>query len=141
MHTPDRTISLSAAILLLAFASGLTGAAQQQQQTPSPAGALPTLVGNAENGKRLFVKNGCYQCHGYEGQGAGGGPNGSGARLAPDPMPIRGFTSYIRKPSGIMPPYSASVVSDQNIADIYAYLKSRPRPVSVENIPTFDSRK
>ena len=26
-------------------------------------------TGNADNGKKLFVKNGCYQCHGYDGHG------------------------------------------------------------------------
>ncbi len=27
-----------------------------------------------------------------------------------------------------MPPYTAKVVSDQELADIYAYLQSRPHP-------------
>lgn len=126
-----------AAVLLIALAVNARGLAQQTAPAPASSPA-----GNVENGKRLFVKHGCYQCHGYEGQGAAGGANGSGARLGPDPMmPMRSFTNYIRKPTGIMPPYSASVVSDQNVADMYAYLKARPRPVSLDNIPTFDSRK
>lgn len=142
MHKSDRTRSLSAGILLLAMVSSMTSAAQQKP--PATAGTAPAaaLAGNGENGKRLFVKNGCYQCHGYEGQGASGGANGSGSRLGPDPMmPARSFTNYIRKPTGIMPPFSASVVSDQNVADIYAFLKARPRPVSIDNIPMFESKK
>jgi hypothetical protein len=34
-----------------------------------------------------------------------------------------------------MPPYTAKVMSDQDFADIYAYLQSRPRPPAVQSIP------
>jgi len=36
--------------------------------------------------------------------------------------------SYVRKPTREMPPYTDKVVSDQELADIYAFLQSRPRP-------------
>jgi mono/diheme cytochrome c family protein len=123
----------------LTVAASLLAATMAAAQNPNPgaaappAGPAPSLVGNAETGKRLFVRDGCYQCHGIEGQGA----NGTGPRLAPDPIPVRALTNYIRKPSGTMPPYSAAIVSDQDAADIQAYLKARPRPVGLENIPTF----
>ena len=35
-----------------------------------------TKAGDAGNGKTLFVKNGCYQCHGYAGQGGTAGGAG-----------------------------------------------------------------
>ena len=35
--------------------------------TPFALAAQQAISGNAENGKRLFVKNGCYECHGYVG--------------------------------------------------------------------------
>jgi mono/diheme cytochrome c family protein len=30
--------------------------------------AAQTAEGNVENGKRLFVRDGCWECHGYAGQ-------------------------------------------------------------------------
>jgi ubiquinol-cytochrome c reductase cytochrome c subunit len=95
---------------------------------------LPVLAlaqGNAENGKKLFVKNGCYQCHGYEGQGGG-----AGARLAPKPIALVALMAYVRKPApGGMPPYSPKVMSDAELTDIWAYLKSIPDPPAAKDIP------
>src|SRR5579872_1623677 len=85
---------------------------------------------NAENGKRLFVRDGCYQCHGYAGQGSI-----AGARLAPPVLNAEGMTRYIRRPTGGMPAFSDKVVSDQDVADIYAYLKTVPPPKPVKDIP------
>ena len=39
----------------------------------------------AEQGRADFVEVGCYQCHGYQGQG------GAGPRLAPDPISLENF--------------------------------------------------
>src|SRR5262245_65866860 len=76
----------------------------------------PTVPrGNADNGKTLFSKIGCYQCHGRQAQGA----TATGPRLGPDPIPYNRFLTYIRKPTGDMPPYTAKVVPDQQAADIY----------------------
>ena len=58
---------------------------------------------NAEAGKRLFMKSGCYQCHGTVGQGA----LLTGPRLAPDPAPLEAFLFYVRKPTGQMLPRPA----------------------------------
>jgi mono/diheme cytochrome c family protein len=101
--------------------------------TSDAATSAPNLTGDADNGKRLFVKDGCYECHGIEGQGA----NGFGPRLAPNPISLPALMSYIRKPTGNMPPYAAKIVSDQDASDIHAYLKARLRPVGLESIPTF----
>jgi len=96
-----------------------------QASKPSEASA-----GNAENGKRIYTKYGCYECHGLEGQGAVTGP-----RLGPDPIPLEAFTSYVRNPTGNMPPYTAKVVSDQEMADLFAFLAARPHPPALKNIP------
>ncbi len=95
-------------------------------------GALPMLLlaQNAENGKRLFVRDGCYQCHGYAGQGGI-----AGARLAPPVLNAAGMAKYIRRPAGAMPAFTEKVVSDQDVADIYAYLKTIPAPKPVRDIP------
>ena len=99
-------------------------AAQESKPADAPAG-------NAESGKRIFAKNGCYECHGREGQGS----NMTGPRIAPDPVPFDVLARYVRKPTGEMPPYTAKVVSDQELADIYAFLQSRPHPVAAKNNP------
>ena len=95
-------------------------------QTPAPAPR-----GNAENGKVLFSKIGCYQCHGLEGQGS----NATGPHLNQNPITYPRFVSYIRKPSGEMPPYTARVVTDQQAADLFAFLQSLPKPPAVDSIP------
>jgi mono/diheme cytochrome c family protein len=83
------------------------------------------------NGKRLFMRNGCYQCHGTVGQGGLAGP-----RLAQTKLTLAGFTAYVRNPApGSMPPFRARVMADQELADAYAYVQSVPPPVAPANIP------
>lgn len=89
------------------------------------------LVGqDAGNGRRLFTKYGCYECHGTQGQGTT-----AGARLAPNPIALAALIAYVRRPAGQMPPYTAKVVSDAELADIRAYLASIPDPPPAKNIP------
>jgi mono/diheme cytochrome c family protein len=95
------------------------------------AAGAAAQTGNVDNGKRLFLKNGCYQCHGTAGQGGLGG-----ARLAQTKLPLVAFTAYVRNPApGGMPPYRAKVMSDQELADVWAYIKTFPEPPPVKNIP------
>jgi mono/diheme cytochrome c family protein len=102
-----------------------------QSSAPQPASSTPARAGNAENGKKLFAADGCYQCHGYEAQGAGA----TGPRLAPNPMPFVQLSKYVRAPTGQMPPYTAKVLSESELADIYAFLQSRPQPPALDSIP------
>ncbi len=97
-------------------------------QTPAPQ-ASSAPKGDAANGKKIFASYGCYQCHGYEGQG------GVGARLAPRPITFPAFAKYIRRPTRDMPPYTEKVVTDQELADIYAYLLAIPAPPPVNSLP------
>jgi mono/diheme cytochrome c family protein len=85
---------------------------------------------DAERGKQVYLKYGCYQCHGRQGQGSS-----AGARLAPAPMALVAFARYVRQPRGEMPPYTAKVVTDQELADIHAFLRSVPRPPAVAALP------
>src|ERR1700732_4954749 len=78
---------------------------------------------SAANGKKLFSKYGCYECHGTQGQGTT-----AGARLAPKPIALAALIACVRRPSGQMPPYTGKVVSDAELADIRAYLASIPEP-------------
>jgi mono/diheme cytochrome c family protein len=88
------------------------------------------LKGNAENGKRLFTAYGCYECHGRQGAGASTGPP-----IGPPAITLAAVLRYVRAPTGQMPPYTAKVVSDQDLADIYAFLKSFPTPPPAKDIP------
>jgi mono/diheme cytochrome c family protein len=85
---------------------------------------------NAANGRRLFEKDGCYQCHGYAGQGGR-----DGARLAATAMNAQSFVRYVRGPFGAMPAFTAKVLPDEELADIYAYLKSLPTAAAAKDIP------
>jgi ubiquinol-cytochrome c reductase cytochrome c subunit len=118
--------SLPRAVVLVGVATALifntSRAAGQAVTQSSPPAAAPT--GNAENGKRLFTKDGCYECHGLQGQGA----QATGPRIGPDPVSFQVLSRYVRKPTGEMPP-------DKELADIYAFLKSLPRPPAATTIP------
>lgn len=121
-----RVAALGAATVFLTM--GIRARAQSEN-TSSKASDAP--VANAENGKKLFAKYGCYECHGREAQG--GGLNGP--RLAPDPLPFPFVLSYVRHPLAEMPPYTDKVISDKDLADIYAFLQTRPQPPSTKTIP------
>ena len=92
--------------------------------------------GNAENGKRLFLRDGCWECHGYAGQGSR-----DGARLASTVLAAPALIRYVRKPAGAMPAYIDKVISDQELTDIWAYLKTLPRPKPVQDIPLLNKIK
>ena len=86
------------------------------------ASAQDAPQGNAEHGRQLFTDKGCYSCHGFVGQGSREAP-----RIAP-PIAFPAFELQLRQPRAIMPPYEPKIVSDQEAADIYAYLGSLPKP-------------
>jgi mono/diheme cytochrome c family protein len=107
------------ALLLFVAAMGSAVAASQ-----------PPAAGNATNGKRLFERDGCFQCHGYAGQGGR-----DGARIAATAMSAAAFSRYIRRPLGAMPAFTEKVLSDGDAADLYAYLQSMPRAKAARDIP------
>ena len=89
-------------------------------------------AGDAARGKAAFMKNMCYTCHGTAGQG---GDRGSGPRIAPDPFPWEAFAMAVRRPREAMPRYDKGFVSDQELADIHAYLASIKAGVKASAIP------
>ena len=87
-------------------------------------------TGEPTNGQKLYVKNGCWQCHGYDGHG------GFGAKLAPKPIALPAFIAYIRHPGpGNMPIYTPKVLADADLTDIWAFLRSISDPRPVKDIP------
>jgi len=109
------------AALLFAFPA----ARAQQSSDASP-------TGNAQNGKKLFISDGCYECHGRQGQGAA---QTGAARIGPPLLSFEGFQTYVRSPKNNMPPYTSKAIPDADLADIYAYLKSIPMPPKGKDIP------
>ena len=75
-------------------------------------------------GKTLFARVGCYECHGYAGQGGAASPR-IAARL-----PYPAFAAYVRHPAREMPPYTAKVLSDADLAAIFAYVSGLRAPPS-----------
>jgi mono/diheme cytochrome c family protein len=118
-----------AVLLFFIFAASLfdfpVARAQQSSENNPPAG-------NAQTGKKLFMSDGCYECHGQQGQGAA---QTGAARIGPPQLSFEGFQTYVRSPRNQMPPYTAKALPDQDLADIYAYLKSIPMPPKGKDIP------
>jgi mono/diheme cytochrome c family protein len=110
--------------ILLSLAVTTVGA--QSQKSGAQGGTAP--AGNVENGRKAFIQHGCFSCHGFSGEG------GAGPRLAQNSIPFQAFAQYIRRPKLTMPPFGNQVL-DQELADIYAFLKSIPASPNPKNIP------
>jgi mono/diheme cytochrome c family protein len=104
----------------LLFAAALS-AATVMAQTPA---------GDAANGKKLFLRDGCYECHGYAGQGGA-----AGARIAVIGLNAQGLIRYVRAPGGAMPAYTDKVITDQELTDIHAYLQTMAKAKPAKDIP------
>jgi mono/diheme cytochrome c family protein len=105
-----------------AFAAGLVIG-----QVLGTAGAV---AASAEKGRVAFIRHGCWQCHGTQGQGGVTGP-----KLAPDPLPFEALSAFVRTTSRAMPPYREEILSNEDLADIYAYLESIPKAQDAKSIP------
>jgi len=125
-----RCLQLLALTLVAALTFAVRARAQVQTPPPAPRPSATTATGNAENGKKLFTSVGCYQCHGREAQGS----TATGPRLGPRPIAFAALSKYVRAPTGQMPPYTSKVISDAELADIYAFLQARPQPPALESI-------
>jgi mono/diheme cytochrome c family protein len=101
------------------------------QTLKPPVKQAPAVATNPSNGQRLFVRDGCYECHGYLGQGS---TSTGGTRLGPPQIPLSAFVSYVREPTGQMPPYTAKVISNEDLAEIYNFLKTVPPPPPLKSI-------
>src|ERR1700760_2395240 len=91
-------------------------------------------AGNVENGKRLYMRDGCWECHTTVGMGGGN----AGPQIAPNPLPIEGIVAELRHPRLAMPQYSEKVISDAEIADIHAFLMTIPAGPKAKDIPALN---
>ena len=100
------------------------------------AAAQSEASGDAANGKRAYVAVGCFACHGRAGQG--GAYNYPAPPLAQTPLPEEAFKSIVRNGPNEMPAYTSPVLSDRDLTDIYAFLRSLPGPRPAKEIPLLD---
>ncbi len=103
-------------VAFVAAALGVVVAAAARAQDAPP--------GDTANGKRVYLATGCFTCHGRAGQG--GAYNGPAPVLASTSLPFEGFKMQVRNPANDMPAYSEPVMSDKEVADIYAFVRSLP---------------
>jgi ubiquinol-cytochrome c reductase cytochrome c subunit len=96
-------------------------------------GGGSALAADAAKGKAAFMTYGCWQCHGTEGQGSA--ITSLGKVLAPDPMPLETFVAFVRSSDRAMPPYSEKVLSNEELADMHAYLSAIPKSKDYKSIP------
>src|SRR5438128_11014906 len=95
-----------------------------------PIWSFGQVSGNAEEGKRLFMKHNSYYCHGTSGQGGR-----DSARIAQTALKLQGLTRYVRQPAGGMTAFTEKILSDRELTDISAYLKSLPAAKAPKALP------
>jgi ubiquinol-cytochrome c reductase cytochrome c subunit len=59
----------------------------------------------------------------------------TGPALAPLPLPPQAAMAYVRHPGGVMPPYSAAILSDADLNAILTYVQSLPKTRPASAIP------
>ena len=121
-----RFFPVTAAVMALAFAAGA-------------ARPVTALAASAEKGKTAYIQHGCWQCHGNAGQGSL--PTSGGKVIARTPLPLGAFKSFVRTTNGAMPPYRPTILADEELDDIYAYLQSLPPPKAVSDIPLLNGMR
>lgn len=116
--------ALAAMVAIAAIVAGACGSARAD--------------GDAQKGNAAFVGHGCWECHGFDGQG---GETSNGKVIARTPLPLDAFVSFVRNTNGEMPPFKEAIISDAELTDIYAYLQSLPQPKAVSDIPLLNGMR
>jgi mono/diheme cytochrome c family protein len=123
-----------------------TAYAQRGGGGPVPNNPPPTspVTGNAATGKGLYFTNGCYACHGYNGETGARPFVGRWGNLATE----QGFIMFLRgranvapvPPSTSMPNFAEASVSDKQAKDIYAYIRTfKSSAPELKDIPTLNA--
>jgi mono/diheme cytochrome c family protein len=129
--SPAHLFLVLATVAMVAGALVLTRSEATAQSTDTAQKAASAPAGNAQRGKTIYMRVGCWECHGQDAQSGGG----TGPKLGPPPMPFAAFTHQLRSPRNSMPPYTANVLLDADVADIYAFVQTLPQPPKVDSIP------
>ena len=94
--------------------------------SPCIAAAQGQPAGNVDEGKRQWgTAPRCQNCHGPEAKGAFG-PDLAGRGLS-----LEQFRKAVREPWGVMPAWGSKQLTDQAIADMWAYTSSLPKATQI----------
>ncbi len=81
-------------------------------------------AGDAANGKTVWAAKLCKNCHGANGEGKYAGPEAGTTLAAAD------WLKETRTPAAHMPAFSATQITDQDVADMQAYMATLTKPAS-----------
>ena len=105
--------------------SGAAGAPVAELDNPDALLA----AADTETGRSLFFANGCQTCHGDTGEGL------IGPTIAQTGFSLAQVVGQYRTPRGLMPPFGADRVSDQDVAHIYVWLQTLELPETIIGTP------
>lgn len=92
----------------------------------APVDAAPAAGAvDPARGQQVFFQNGCNVCHGDTGQG------GIGPTLAQTSFSLEQELQQYRNPRGVMPRFDESVIPDEDVANVLAWLQTLPLPDSI----------
>lgn len=114
-----RSLALKLACCLGSVLAGSSAFAQ-------PGGA------DIDQGRQLYMANGCYTCHGTVGQG---GERSGAPRLAPEPYPYEAFRALVRTPREAMPRFDPRYLTDGQLQLIHGYLASIAKGPAAKDLP------
>ena len=100
------------------------------------ATALAQTGDDVERGRELYMRNGCFSCHGTVGQG---GERSGAPKLAPDTYLFEVFKLLVRTPREAMPRFDPRYVSDEDLLAMHRYLSAQPRATAAREIPALQS--
>lgn len=137
-HVTISTAVLTIAIAISAFGWPLLAQTPDTPERVESNTSAPTgqLAGDASDGQRLYFQTGCYACHGTIGQGG----FLAGPKVTPPLLPYAAFAGQLRDPANKMPRYGSETMSDQQVANIYAYLAAIPKPKTAQNVEILDAK-
>ena len=118
----DHAAAQSLPVEQAAPAAGQPSGNDSAETTVTPGLPGNGVDGDAERGREVFFANGCTVCHGDQGEG-GIGPTLPQSRLDPEQL-----VAQARRPRGVMPRYDVSVIPDEHLADVLAWLHTLPLP-------------
>ncbi|WP_083224724.1 c-type cytochrome [Sphingomonas panacis] len=104
------TVVLSVAIILSPSSARTSAQSIARLTAPYETG---------DPGQRLYVRQGCYQCHGLAGQGS----ILSGPPLSASRLDDTSFRRYVRNPKGAMPPYTSWALPDDDLGQIERFVR------------------
>ncbi len=122
--------------LFMRFAASAFAGAAFAATGIATVSAQDAAVGDVANGKRIYLADGCFECHGRAGQG--GAMNYPIPALAQLELPVESFIAFLREAPNDMPAYSIDVLSDKDAADIHAFLRSLPGHRPTKDFPLLD---